>query len=1319
MSGVTEDEDGASWSEGAGSRSKEPGRWGRVARESIVVSLAATALAPIAHNYLGGGDVLGAVADLVGAAAGQTVLGSAVQGVVDRLRGQRGPHRLDPADLADELRRAFEDVLGESGIHGELSALLRRTGAVEEALEVATGDTRVELVMGLKEAGMSREEYYWIVAHVKELSEQFDRHLQENLRLSREILQVSRDAWNKAQEVVVTNKVILDHVTGSGRRSFPPSPLLAFQDADFRGSLYCVGEILKEDSEHISARREKCPYMGLQAFREEDEWAFFGRDALVDRLVGRLEESRFVSVVGPSGSGKSSLVQAGLLPRLKRTDGLGETGRWRGGEVFRPGTGPIEALALAVCRDTGFLPGAQVRDLRCEKQNLDLAVRFLLRKASDDTRYLLVIDQLEEVFTHCEEEKEREHFFDLLVAAVTSREGKTSVVVTLRSDFYGRCASYLPFARLLEEDQFLVPPLGMAETRQAITQPALAVGLIPQSDLEDRVLEDLDGAPGGLPLLSQALRATWEYREGKFLTVAGYEKGGGITNAITQTAEKIWESFSSEEQEIARKLFFRLTRLGEGTEDTRRRVERAELCFPEQNSETTDKVLDRLASVRLLSLGGTGADGACDRTIEVAHEALIREWQRLRGWLEEDREGARTHRSLTTAAITWEKTGCGSADLYRGDRFVIARAWADTHIAELNETESDFLAASARQEQKARTRIRTFISSLVVAFLLSMGLGGTVFVQRNRAEKDADLALGKSLDAEAQRHLENPTLDTRIGALLAVEADKHTSQVLPSFDWVANTPLRRVLTGHTDDVRHVVFSPDGTLLATASWDGTTRLWNVETGALMHTFTDSAENVVHVAFSPDGALLATANWHTGVHTWDTATGALAGTFSGQFSGMLRRTDWMVYADFSPDGKFLAAGTMTGLVFLWDVGTGERVRLLSGHTGNVGYVGFSPDGTLLATASDDDTAGLWSVENGIRIRIFGGHAADVTRAVFSPDGGLVATASRDGTARLWGTEGGALTYTFAGHTESVGYVGFSPDGGVVATASVDGTARLWDVGTGEHMHLLAGHADEVVDVVFSSDGALLATASVDGTARLWDVKTGKFRHVLVERADWEEADELGSKEVTDVAFSPDGTLLATSDMDDIGRLWNTKTGELIHIFYGQSDFLPPELTFNLEGFVVFSPDGELLATRNMDGAVYIWDVETGALVQSLADHAGGVAYVGFSPDGTLLATASDDGTAGLWDVGTGERIHVFTGHTDDVVYVGFSPDGGVVATASVDGTAGLWDVALPSRSSLREKACRIAGRNFTRVEWERFLPGKPYEETCSQWSVNREN
>ncbi|WP_331744302.1 hypothetical protein [Kitasatospora sp. NBC_01300] len=1006
-----------------------------------------------------------------------------------------------------------------------------------------------------------------------------------------------------------------------------------------------------------------CPYLGLAAFGTGDADIFFGRSELVSHLVRHVGDHRLTAVVGASGSGKSSLLRAGLLPRLDES--------WHTAPLV-PGDHPLRALALAVCAVTGGDAEALSRALADEPAALGIALDTWLVTQPADRRVVLVVDQFEELFTTCADAGEREAALACLAwtagvrttgdGAAGAAEARIRVVISVRADFYDRCLAHPALAAALRSGAQL--PIGAptrAELRDIVVEPAARAGVVVDPDLLEAVLAEATGQPGALPLVAHAMRETWTRHRGTVLRLADYRAIGGMRGAITQTAEAMYAALPPGHQEAMRLLFLRLTAPGEGTEDTRRRLARKELDGL-ADAATVDDLLHRLAAARLIVL----ADG----TVDVAHEAVIRAWPRLRHWIDVDREALRTHRRLTQAALTWHELQRDPGALYRGAQLATAWGWSRTRGAALNRLESAFLDASiAADDQRGRRRRRTVVA-LAVLTVLSLVLAVTAFVQGERSDAQRRVAVSRERAAQSRQLLET---QPEAAALVALEGYRtaRTTEARGSLLSAYAAYSSNQFTGHTGAVTAVAYAPDGRTLATGSADHTVKLWDTTTHRM----------------------LATLTGHTGI------VNAVA---------------------FSPDGRTLASAGADHTVRLWDVASGRTTGLLTGHTGAVSSAAFSPDGRTLATAGADQTTRLWDVASQLTVATLTGHAGSVRAVAYAPDGRTLATAGADHAVKLWDSTTHRVLATLSGHTGSVGTVAFSPDGRTLASAGTDHTVRLWDLASHDTTAVLNGHTQEVSQAAFTADGRTLTTVGQDNTVALWDVAGQRLTATLHET----------NTSAPALALSPDGNELATTATDHIVHTWDLRTRQIAATFsatngleavatvatyapdgrtlaIGHTDGSvtswttnPPRplVTFAAHSqdimHLAYSPDGLLLATASSDRTARLWDAASGRPVATLEGHTDQVSSVAFSPDGRTLATSSLDTTVRLWDVATHQTTAVLQGHTSLVSKAAFSPDGHTLATAGYDGTVRLWDLATRRTVAvLSENANAISSLAFS--------------------------
>src|SRR6266545_562701 len=1071
-----------------------------------------------------------------------------------------------------------------------------------------------------------------------------------------------------------------------------------------------------------SARQEDAPapgfapYKGLLFFEESDADLFFGREVLITRLADRVADlasdasTRLLAVVGASGSGKSSLMRAGLAVTLKHAG-------WDV-HIFTPTANPQRVL--------------------------ESTLEDISKKGLQPT--LILVDQFEETFTLCRDESERIAFIQKLLALATplpmgeGRRGEgITVVVALRADFYSHCAQYPYLRQAVAAEQEYIGQMTAEELRRAIQEPAHRGGWDFESGLVDLLLQDIgaQGAgepePGALPLLSHALLATWERRRGKTFTIDGYRASGGVRGAIAETAESVFtDQLNRQQQDLAREVFLRLTELGEGTADTRRRAALNELVRQSAEAPQLRAVLNTLAEARLITLNEDSA--------EVAHEALIREWQRLHEWLTNDRDGLRLHRHLTDSAHEWETRAQDASELYRGARLAQAQEWAEANEGRLNESERVFLAASVEQEhhdtlerevqrqreleaaQKLAAResqhakqLRRRAVFLAGAFVLAIALAvvAALFSRQatlnaKTAQQEQQVAFVRELSASAVNNL---AVDPELSILLSLQAVNiniqndqpvlvevqdalhrsiQTSRVIATlkghmsgvwsvavnragtqlatisqdgtakvWDAVTGQVLATLPTNLTENLggTGVVFSADGKQLLTASGDNSAILWDIATSQALFTLKGHTALVSSVAISPDGKLFATAGDDPTVKLWDAGTGKEVATLTGHHGEAL------VLA-FSADGKRIYAGSdADGYAIAWDVATGEELFRFSGQAivFGVDAIAASPDGARLATGEFDTTVRVWDSADGTLLLTLFGHSSQVVSVAFSADSKFLASASEDGSVKLWDAETGKALFTLSGHTSGVLSVAFSPDGNQLYTSSRDGTIKIWNVSptAGSDWLNLVGHTDRVWSVAYRPDGQQLATLSQDGSINIWDAVNGKeLRTITLQNF----LSAGGNAPPGGVSYSPDGKRLAYNDINTTTIVDATSGAEILT--------LPPFKSPTVD--VVFSHDGTQLAVASRDGTMGIYDSSTGKMLIQFPTSSAGIQRIAFSPDGKRIASANDDG-AYVWDATTGKNLLTFSGHGVGIRSSGiaFSPDGKWVASSGNDGTIKVWD------------------------------------------------
>ena len=1030
------------------------------------------------------------------------------------------------------------------------------------------------------------------------------------------------------------------------------------------------------------------PYKGLQAFGEADAADFYGRAALVDELVQAVGDRRLVAVVGPSGIGKSSIVKAGLVPAL-RGGALSGSTPWLVTDMF-PGSYPFEELAAALLRVAVEQPEDVVEELARDELGIRRVVKQILPPRSD---VLLVVDQFEELFTLTADEETRRRFLAGLTALADDPRSGARVLVTLRADFLDHPLRYPEFGQLLRAGMVAVAAPSEDELAETIERPARRVGVRFEPGLVSQIVADVRDQPGALPLLQYALTELFAARSSDTLTLEGYVATGGVVGALGRRAEDLYARLGPSAQAACRHAFLRLVGVDPAAQDTRRRVRRSELHQLELEPGAVEEILARYGEHRLVTFDREPRTRT--PTVEVAHEAILSQWDRLRGWIEERREDLLLHRRLAEAVGEWHDAGGDPEYLPREGRLTQLEAWAGATDLALTAGERDFLAearaaANAAARRRARRRRATLAGFAVLAAAAS-ALAAFALVLRNEARDDARLATARQLAASAQANLE---VDPERSILLAIEAAETTrrhdgtmlteaqqalhdalatSRVLSAVPGVGRrTGIGHVtalapdatrfvaadleggtasirdltgkklvsLSGHTGEVFAVGYAPDGKLVATGGADGTARLWNADTGDLVHLLRAHRGGVFATRFSADGTRLATLGADRAVRVWDVRTGRELQTFAGVHDRTEAGVAWGEGVAFVGRDRIAVSPWMRGAVpspvvaKVFDIASGEQVAVVAdpGGTARVVDLDVSSDGTL-----------------------------------------LVAGQMESGQLQLYGLPSGKQLDVVRAHGGAVLDVELSRDGRRVATGGVDGLAKTWDVTRGKLRDALTlrGHRRPVGSVSFDRTGMRVVTSGgPDGEARVWDVSPAGRGEVLTRPGpdtDWHAG----------IAFTPDGRrLVAASGREGTVRVWSVDTGaELLELEQHARTGAPVRAVIGVD----VSPDGSRIATAGADGSARVFDAKSGRqLIVIRGRHCvpGGLCVVNrtiFSPDSSRIATTGWDGTVRIFDATTGRQLRVLRGHAPGgfgTYPVAWSPDGARLLSTAADGTR-IWD------------------------------------------------
>ena len=1079
-------------------------------------------------------------------------------------------------------------------------------------------------------------------------------------------------------------------------------------------------KLVPPDSTDAVDKDIPCPYRGLFHFGPNDAEVFFGRELFIEELYSASKTRNFISVLGASGSGKSSVVLAGLVPKLQKE------GHWQFTH-FRPGSDPFHAIALALV--PLYTPNldqtdqiAQARKLADYLQNGSVLLADVFAKIQQkhpNHRVLLIADQFEEVYTLCTSQEIRCKFLDCLLASLknpTALSSATTVLVTtMRADFLGNALSYRPFADVLQNADVKLGPMNRKELTEAIEKPAQKLEVTFETGLVERILKDVENQPGNLPLLEFALTELWNKRADKQLTHKIYEDIGQVEGALARHADEKYGNLTEDEQGKVRRIFIQLVRPGEGTEDTRRVAMKAEL------GEQSWSLVRQLADARLVV---TSRNLASQETVEVVHEALIRNWGELREWMNTNRIFRAWQERLRGAKGQWEATKKDQGSLLRG----AALAEAEEKLRERSEDlidEQEFITQSIQERNRQRRRKLITLTSFSVfasIFVLVAGLAGLGWWRTFINEKNYRL-IASSQSSEAlfssnkqfEALLESIRTGKQMKKEFSVNPDTEIQVVLSLLQTVYGVKERNRFEGYNQQFIRSSFSSDGAAIAATNEDGSIRIWNLNgkekttinntydsrvnngsysvnsvsfspksntivgasqdgsiklwdfDGKAIQDFTGKGKDAIITSISPDGTTIASVNLQGKIKVWK-RNGQEVQTFQHP----LQSTSWVTVLRFSPNGKIIASAdnNPNSTVKLWSL-QGKAPRDLK-HDWAVSSLSFSSNSQMLASVEELSKVKIWDLNNGKQLDSF--EDFGVTGSTFSPDGEIATFGSNAGNIKFWHSFNGKMEVntTLTGHSSTINDVSFRPnDSNMLVSTSSDKTVKLWNL-KGIKPPRFRPINGSLGDISISPNGQIIATVTADNYIKLWNLN-GTPHNQLVGKA----------SPLSKITFSSDGKYLVSSSQTLV-QIWNIDSGESKIIIKQE---LNKGKTNNFSK-ASFSNDGKTIVVGREDGTVKLLRLD-GAELQTLQ---GGGKIVSYSPNGEIIASASsNNNTVKLWNA-DGKELLSLLGSSYPITSFIFSPDGKTLIAGNANGNIIIWSITGKKLYTLQGHSSAVSSLTF---------------------------